>query len=84
MTQANPSSWPLLHIPVGTYLGYAIALRHHQNHQYKVNITRPPCVYNWGWTDIISDHSFSLEKQQEAIAHAHELIDSEVDSILPY
>lgn len=80
----DTTTWPSLYIPMGQYLGYSIALRHYQNDQYKVNITHPPCLHNWGWTDLISDKTFPLEKQGEAIAHAHELIDSEVDSILPY
>ncbi len=84
MQALDLSTWPLRYIPIGQYLGYSIALQHHQRNQYKVNIKRPPCVYNWGWTDVISEKSFSLEKKEEAIAHAHELIDSEVDSILPY
>lgn len=80
----DTTDWPRLYIPMGQYLGYSIALRHHQNHQYKVNITRPPCLDNWGWTDVISDRSFSLGKTEEAIEHARELIDAEVSSILPY
>lgn len=80
----NTSDWPRLHVPVGRYLGYSIALQHHQNLQYKVNITRPPHLDDWGYTDVVSDKTFSLEKREEAIEHAHELIDQMLEPILPY
>lgn len=75
---------PTLYIPIGRYLGYSIALQHHQGNQYKVNITKPPCPDDWGYTDVISEKTFSLGKLEEAIAHAHELIDDDVAPILPY
>lgn len=77
--QSDPSTWPLLYVPIGRYLGYSIALQHHQHNQYKVNITRA-----WDFTNIISDRTFPLEKKGEALAHAQELIDQDVAPILPY
>jgi len=80
----DTTDWPRIYIPIGRYLGYTIALRHHQNDQYKVNITRLPYLHDWGYTDVISDRTFSLEKMDEALFHAHDLINSEISSILPY
>lgn len=79
MITEDTATWPLWMVPLGSYLGYSIALKHAQNHQYRVSITCP-----WEFGGTISDRTFSLEKKDEAMQHAHELIDQEVSSILPY
>lgn len=79
MIVEDTTDWPLLFVPLGSYLGYRIALKHSHAHQYKVSITCP-----WEFGGTISDKTFSLENKEGAIAHAQELIDQEVSSILPY
>lgn len=78
------SDWALMFVPLGTYLGYSVSLEHATKNQYKLNIRRPPSFQDWGWVDVVGDRTYSLGKTEEAIVYAHELIDAEVSSILPY
>jgi hypothetical protein len=71
----------LLYIHLGQYLGYnyGLQLDGETYKVYKVNVTRFA-----DFTNIISTRTFSLEKLDEAIAHAKEIIEKEVEPLLPY
>lgn len=79
MIVEDTTNWPLYLVPMGKYLGYHIALRHHKDDKYKLSITCP-----WEFGGTISDKSFTLLQKDEALSHAHELIEAETSSILPY
>ena len=78
MIVEDTTDWPLYLVPMGKYLGYSIGLRHVGNERYKVSITCP-----WEFGGTISDKTFTLSQKDEAIAHAHELIEAEVSPIIP-
>lgn len=84
IADSEPSTWALMFVPLGSYLGYSISLQHSTGTQYKVNIKRAPSFHNWGWVDVVSDRTFSLGKTEEAMEYARELIDADLSSILPY